>query len=203
MFGRAQKQASQSRAAGKAAKLHSIALMLRGRTFAGKVDVGDVSHIFTYSPASAAVAGGKLQLTGNLTVTDARSNAGVSPHDLSGVRATLVAAQSGIGIAPPRKKLPQEIYATRPDLPIVESTGSLSFCGVLYFKLAPLDGRNLGMPADLKQLQLNVRLAPVSDAERALQAAFSAAVDALYGQQVDTGAANTAVSELNTLLTGS
>ena len=173
---------------------------MRGRSFSGRFDVGGVGYRFTFSPASAAVAGGKLHLTGNLTVIDGRPNVRVSPHDLRNVRATLVATQGGIGTAPPRKKLPAEISTVRPDLPIVESTGSLSFCGVLYLKLAPLDGRALGVPADMRQLQLNVRLAPVNDAERGLQAAFSSVVDALYGTQVDRSAAEAAVSELNKLL---
>ena len=59
------------------------------------------------------------------------------------------------------------------------------------------------MPADMRQLQLNVRLAPVNDAERGLQAAFSSIVDALYGKQIDGNAAEVAVSELNKLLAGS
>jgi len=111
--------------------------------------------------------------------------------------------QSGIGTAPPRKKLPADISTARSDLTIVESTGPLSFSGVLYFKLAPLDGRALGVPADMRQVQLNVRLAPVNDTERGLQGAFSSIVDALYGKQVDGDAATDAVSELNRLLTGS
>jgi hypothetical protein len=85
-------------------------------------------------------------------------------------------------------------------LPVVESTGPLSFCGVLYFKLAPLDVRALGVPADMRQLQLNVRLAPVSDVERGFQGAVSSVVDALYGKEVDGSAAEAAVSELNKLL---
>jgi hypothetical protein len=52
----------------------------------------------------------------------------------------------------------------------------------------------------MRQLQLNVRLAPVSDAERALQAAFSSIVDALYGNQVDESGAAAAIGELNKLL---
>lgn len=201
MFGRAQKQARPG-AGAKPARLHSIAAMMRERSFAGRFDVAGVGYSFTYSPAKASVAGGKFQLIGNLVVIDERPNARVPPHALPGVRATLIAGQGGIGTPPPRKKLPAEISAVRPDLPIVESTGSLSFCGVLYFKLAPLDGRALGVPADLRALQLNVRLAPVNDSERALQGAFSSIVDALYGQQVDGNAATAAVSELNTLLGG-
>lgn len=198
MFGRAQNQATRSQAGARAAKLHSIAGMMRGRGFSGRFDVGGVSHSFTYSPESAAIAGGKLQVTGNLSVIDPQARG--ARHDVRNVRATLIASQGGIGTAPPRQKLPAEISTSRPDLPIVESTGSLSFCGVLYFKFAPLDGRALGVPADMRQVQLNVRLAPVSDAERGLQAAFSSITDSLYGERVDRSSAAAAVSELNKLL---
>ena len=199
MFGPAQKQAKPGVAA-KSATLHSIAAMMHERSFAGRFDVAGASYSFTYSAAKAAVTGGKLQLTGSLRVIDGRPNARISPHELRNVRATLVAAQGGIGIAPLRKQLPSDVSTAHPDLPVVESTGSLSFCGVLYFKLAPLDGQALGVPADLRQLQLNVRLAPVNDVERGLQGAFSSVVDALYGKEVDGSAAEAAVSELNKLL---
>jgi hypothetical protein len=55
----------------------------------------------------------------------------------------------------------------------------------------------------MRQVQLNVRLAPVSDAERGLQGEFSSIVDALYGERIDQPLAEASVSELNKLLTGS
>ncbi len=193
MFGSGQKRAAAKTGA-KRAKLHSIAAMMRGRSFAGRFDVAGVTHGFTYSPAKATVTGNKLQLTGDLVVVN------LPPSRPRDVRATLMAAQGGIGTAPLRKQLPSDTSTAHPDLPVVESTGSLSFCGVLYFKLAPLDGRALGVPADMSQIQMNVRLAPVNDAERELQGAFSSVVDALYGKDVDGSAAEAAVSELNKLL---
>lgn len=200
MFGRAQRQSARSRAGARATKLHSIASMMRGRTFTGRFDTGGVSCSFTYTPARAALTGGKLQLTGDLVVIAGSHT--VSPRAVRDVRATLIATQGGIGSAPARQNVPADIPPPRPDFPIVESTGSLSFCGVLYFKLAPLDGRALGVPADMRQVQLNVRLAPVSDAERGLQAAFSSIADAVYGQQVDRSSAEAAIRELNKLLAG-
>jgi hypothetical protein len=200
MFGSGQRQAS-AKAGGKVgAKVHSIAGMLRGTSFSGRFEVGGVSYGFKYSPEKATVAAGKLELIGSFTVTDGRANARVSPPSVRNVRGTLLATQGGIGTAPPRQKLPAEISTARPDLPIVESTGSLSFCGVLYLKLSPLDGRALGVPADLRQLQLNVRLAPLSDAERNLQGVFSSIVDALYGDQINQSLADATVVELNKLL---
>jgi hypothetical protein len=200
MFGRAQKRA-RARAGAKAAKLHSIAAKIRGRSFEGGFDVAGINYSFTYSPAKAAVTGRKLELSGVFAVIDGRSNARVPPHSLNNVRAVLISAQGGIGAAPTRTNLPVDISTARPDLPVVESTGSLSFCGVLYFKLSSLDSRSLGVPAEMSPLQLNVRLAPVDDGERNLQGVYSSIVDALYGKNADDRAAAAHVSLLNKLLT--
>lgn len=186
----------------KTAKLHSIATVARGRNFEGSLEVGAAKYGFSYKPTKATVTGRRLELSGNVTVIDGRPNARVTARNQRGVRATLISAQGGIGAAPPRKKLPAEIADARPDLPVVESTGSLSFCGALYLKLAPLDGRALGVPADLTGVQLNVRLAPRSDLERELQSAYSSIVDALYGKDVDGDAASRVSAELNRLLSG-
>jgi hypothetical protein len=96
--------------------------------------------------------------------------------------------------------MPVDLSPIRPDLPVVESTGALSFCGVLYFRFSPLDARSLGVRAVMNPLQLNVRLAPVNDAERNLQGVFSSIVDALFGKQLDTRAASDHVRDLNKLL---
>src|SRR5438552_15008303 len=196
MFGPAQKRAKPGVSA-KPATLHTIAAMMRDRSFAGRFGIAGVNHSFMYSPAKATLTGNKLQLIGEFTVVNDPSP---SARSLREVRATLVAAQGGIGIAPLRKQLPSDVSTAHPDLPVVESTGPLSFCGVLYFKLAPLEGQALGVHADLRQLQLNVRLAPVNDVERGLQGAFSSVVDALYGLDVDGSAAEGVVSEINKLL---
>src|SRR5262245_19599663 len=195
MFGIEQKGAN---AAKQQAKLHSMAAVLRGRSFEGSFVAGDVTCRFSYRPTKAALAARKLELTGDLTVTDGRLNA--APHNLANVKATLISAQGGIGTAPPRKQSPPDIYASRPELPVVESTGSLSFCGALYFKLAPLQGGALGVSADMSNLQLNVRLAPRNDAEREQQSAYSSIVDALLGKKVDSEGATAAVADLNKLL---
>lgn len=198
MFGTAQRRA---KAGVKAAKLHSIAAVMRGRNFEGSFDSGGAGYGFTYQPEKASVVGRRLEVTGKLTVIDRRAtNRATTSHNIQNVKATLISTQSGIGAAPPRKKLPPDISPSRTDLPAVESTGWLSFCGVLYFKLAPVDGRPLGVPADMSRLQLNVRLAPRDDAERELQSVYSSIVDALYGKEVDRDAATAAASELNKLI---
>lgn len=190
----------RNKANSKAAKLHSIAGVLRGRAFAGTFSLGGMDYAFSYQPEKAAIRERRLELTGSLTVIDQRPNARVRPRQLRSVRATLVATQSGIGTAPPRKKLPPDVYTPGADLPVVESTGALSFCGVLYLKLAPLDGPALGVSADMSGVQLNARLAPRDDAERELQSMYSSTVDALYGKEPDESAASAAVIEINKLL---
>ena len=64
---------------------------------------------------------------------------------------------------------------------------------------APLSGSALGVAAELGRVQLNVRFAPVDDAERALQAAYSSVVDSLHGKS-DARATANSIDELNKLL---
>lgn len=196
MFGIA--KLTKRKTAANVEKVYSIAAMMRGRNFAGSFEAADVTHRFTFSPAKAALVGRRLQLTGSLTVFDGRPNARTASRALANVRATLVSAQGGIGTAPPRNKLPTDILHGGPDLPVIESTGALSFCGALFFKLSSLEGRALGVSADLSSLQLNVRLAPTNDHERAFQAAYSSIVDAIFGTPMNS--ASEQVSELNRLL---
>lgn len=84
--------------------------------------------------------------------------------------------------------------------PMVDSTGPLSFVGVLYFNLSPLDGPTLGVPLDLSKVQLNLRLATTDDLARDLQLIFSDVVAALYGDPKDESAANEQVQNLNRIL---
>jgi len=183
-------------AASRQTKVHSIPAMLRDRGFAGRFEVSGVTYKFRYAPAKASLSDGKLMLEGKFSI------GGATKARASDVKATLLAAQGGIGTAPPRQKLPPEITVAKPDLPIVESTGSLSFAGVMYFKLSAVNARLLGIPADMTQVQLNVRMAPINEVERSVQAAFSSVVDSTYGKEVDRSGSEAAVRELNTLLAG-
>jgi hypothetical protein len=72
----------------------------------------------------------------------------------------------------------------------------------MYIHFEPLGGSALGVAADLSRVQLNARLAPVNDSERALQGAYSWIIAALYGQKADASAAAAEISELNKLLRG-
>ena len=226
MFGMMQKRGAR-RAPTKMTKLYSIAAVMRGRNFVGRFEVGGVSYEFTYSPAQADFTavnppkGGharrqslhsttlttagrvddlRLRLTGSLTVIDTRPGTQQARRSVADVQAALISAQGGIGTAPPRSKLPADLAPERPDLPVVESTGALSFCGVMYFKFIPLDARALGVPADMSAVQLNVRLAPVNEQERILQGVYSSLVDACMVKEVDSRRAGDHVDELNKLL---
>lgn len=68
----------------------------------------------------------------------------------------------------------------------------------MYIHFERLAGSALGVPADMSRVQLNVRFAPVNDAERVMQGAYSSIVYALSGKQTDAIAA--ALGELNSLL---
>ncbi|MGA9773915.1 MAG: hypothetical protein WBV94_33095 [Blastocatellia bacterium] len=199
------------RRARSAVKIHSIAALLKERRFDGRFEVAGSSYRFTYAPARAEVAEQKLQLRGRLTVTNAR---GVS-RTKENVRAVLASTQGGIGTAPVRSQTtvggvqpaapavptPQQPSDSRP-LPVVESTGPLSFCGVMYFQLEPLDGPQLGVAADLSRVQLNARLAPTDNPGRALHGIYSAIVEALYVRSADLELATLSVAELNKALEG-
>lgn len=217
MFTLRQKQAKAAR---KSTKLHSIAALLAGRAFEGSFDVAGASYRFNYSPKKAEMSAQKLRLTGSLTVTAGGSTARTAPRNLDNVRALLATTQGGIGTAPvrpqgldggvqpaapavPTPQQPSTASRTERPIPIVESTGPLSFCGVMYFHFEPIDARALGVPADLSKVQLNARLAPTDNTARALHGVYSAIAEALYGKQIDERLAVAAIAELNKMLNAS
>src|SRR5437867_1038305 len=103
MFGTGQRRES------KVAKLHSIPAVLRGRRFEGSFNLAGIDYQFTYQPARAAIRESRLELTGRLKLTVKRQTARVPAHSLESVRATLIAAQGGIGTAPARDKQPPDV----------------------------------------------------------------------------------------------
>ena len=195
-----QKTAASAAAHPGVFKLHSIGALLKGRHFVAKLEVAGVRYICNFVPATGALTDGKFKLTGSLNVTTAREGAAPQPRSLQRVTATLVAMQGGIGSAPPLKKTSAEVYQPGPGIPPVESSGSLSFAGVLFFKLTPLNAAGLGLKADLSAVQLNARFAPTDDRERAVHAAYSQIADAVLGAKTDSESANQAIEELNRLL---
>lgn len=212
------------RARGGVLKIHSVPALLKGRQFQGSFEVTGSRYQLDYAPRRAEVVEGKLRLVGRLTLAGPQAGA----YSRDGVRATLEGTQGGVGAAPIRRQLlaagaqtgtvataeeKQQLAGNnekKPDeparahaagLPATDSTGHESFCGVMYFRLEALDGRALGVPADLSRVQLNARLAPTDDTERALQGLYTAAVEGLCGEPLNERLAAAAVGELNQLLT--
>jgi hypothetical protein len=191
--------------AGGLRRLYSIAGLQAERSFTGSLEAGGAKYGFSYQPLKASIAGEKLLLEGRLTVTDARGNRRTRER----VQALLASTQSGIGVAPVRPQVAARVgstteAATAAPIPVsqTESTGPLSFTGVMYFQFEPLEGRQLGVRADLSRVQLNARLIPIDSTARALQGVYSAIVDSLYGEKPDNPAAQAYVGELNRLLKG-
>jgi len=224
------KQRRGARAAQMAARrLYSIPAWPQQRAFSGHFSLGKAEYKFSYAPSRAETVNNLLQLTGQLTVTDARSRL----RALDSVRATLANTQGGVGSGPARRQIiateapvgaqttskekqqtagetekragekqSEQAQTEKKALPATENTGPTSFCGVLYFHFEPLDARALGVPADLSRVQINVRLAPLDDTARALHGLYCYVVDALYGKQTDERLAAAAIREINRVLAG-
>lgn len=204
-------------------RIYSVAAWPKQRAFIGNLSSGGKVYTFSYAPSRAVTINKLLELTGRLTVTDARGGA----RALNSVRATLANTQGGIGTGPLRRQMiasdapigdqttsqqkqqiagetekqagekKDEQARARGSLPVTENTGPTSYCGVLYFHFEPLDAGALGVRADLSKLQLNVRLEPLDDTARTLHGLYCYIVDALYGARIDEKLAAAAISELN------
>jgi hypothetical protein len=210
-------------------KLHTIHALLRGRIFVGQFQVNGETYDFSFVPGKASIAQEKFVLSGQFSVkppkqslrfTDnvearlvaTQGGVGVSPIRRQLLTGTAQTAQ----IATPEQKLEQEKgpeTELQPGLhafdspkrdalgrPTVESTDALSFVGVLYFHLSPLDGDLLGIPLDLSNVQLGGRLAPTDDRTRELQLLFSDLVMALEGEHPDSESANNCLERINRIL---
>src|SRR6266550_8744698 len=215
-----------ARLTGNQHKLHSIHGVLRGRVVDGRFEVQGQPYRFSFVPATAALVVGRLVLTGRMTVQSSQlsmrfvdavearlvavqGGVGVSPVRRQLLTGTAQTSQTSTS----DQKMEQE-KGPETDLqpglhpfesprfdelgrPVVESTGSLSFAGVLYFNLSALDGATLGVPLDLSKVQLNLRLATTDNLARELQNLFSDVSDALYKEPADERAARGSVQELN------
>lgn len=215
-----------ARPTGNQRKLHSIHGLLRGRVIDGEFEARSQLCRFSFVPATAALTDGKLVLSSRLAVhspqvgtrfvdsVEARlvavqGGVGVSPVRRQLLTGTAQTSQTSTS----DQKMEQE-KGPETDLqpglrafesprldelgrPTVESTGPLSFVGVLYFNLSPLDGPALGVPLDLSKVQLNLRLAPTDDLARDLQYMFSELTHALHKTPIDERTANEQIQELN------
>lgn len=218
-----------TRSTGNQRKLHSIHGLLRGRVVDGRFDVLGQPYSFSFLPAAGAIVDGRLVLNGRMVVHSAQSRmrfvdsvearlvavqsgVGSSPvrrQLLTGTAQTSQTATSEQKMEQekgPETDLQPGLHAFDRPLfdeqgrPVVESTGPLSFVGVLYFNLSPMDGPTLGIPLDLSKVQLNLRLATTDDLARDLQNIFSDVVTALQSERKDERAANEQVQHLNRLL---
>ena len=176
--------------------------------FDGQFEVGASAAIFNFIPQKASTAEGVLTLNGKMSITQpkqgtkyleavtahlmaSQGGVGVSPVRRQLLTGTAQTAQT----ATSDQKLEQE-KGPETDLqpglhsfeapkydelgrPRVESTGTLSFVGVLYFKLSPIDNQALGIQLDMSDIQLGLRLAPTDDLARDIQMLFSDAVMAI------------------------
>ena len=209
-------------------RIYSIAAWPKQRTFSGNLSVGGKDYKFSYTPSRADAVNKRLQLTGQLTVTDSRNRARV----LNSVRATLANTQGGIGTGPIRRQIiatqaptgaqitsqqkqqvagetekpsaekQSEKSQSSSALPVTENTDRTSYCGVLYFHFEPLDAGALALTADLSKVQLNVRLETLDATATTLHGLYCYVVDALYGERADEKLAVAAISELNKIFAG-
>jgi len=202
-------QANEARR-GKDRRIHSIAGVQKDRGFVGRFEVAGAAYSFEYIPAKAEIASGKLSLIGELSVVDPLKKKQVRKN----TRLVLQGTQGGLGGVPTlRVSLPASADAAaarrnqastssggdRP-LPVTDSTGPLSFVGVMYLRFEPLAEQQLGVPADLSHLQLNARLYPANGTEETLQYLYSQITDALYGASPDPASANVFIKDLNQVL---
>jgi hypothetical protein len=166
-----------------APKIHSIHVLPNGAGFAGKIEAGGSNYRFDFTPKTADSASGKLVLTGAVKVKAPGGRERVTAD----VTATLLATQGSITGPPPMPR--QFSESLKPPLPapsgsgpLTDSTGHLGSIAVMYLKLSPLDGRALGVPADLSAVQLNARLNVTSEIERDLHWLYSALLEATQGE---------------------
>jgi hypothetical protein len=182
-------------------KIHSIHVLPNGAGFAGEIKAGGSSYHFDFTPKTAASLNGELVLTG---VVKAQSSGGrqLVAND---VTATLLATQGSITGPPPMpRKFSESLKPPLPvpieSLPLTDSTGHTGSVAAMYFRLSPLDGRALGVPADLSAVQLNARLYATSEIERDLHWLYSALVEATQGEYKNERLAADYLDAINKLL---
>src|SRR5882762_1709927 len=90
-----------ARLTGNQRRLHSIHGLLRGRVVDGEFEVQGQPYRFSFVPTTAALATGRLVLTGRMTVHSPQ----LVMRFVDGVEARLVAVQGGVGGSPARRQL--------------------------------------------------------------------------------------------------
>ncbi|HKP84732.1 MAG TPA: hypothetical protein VJZ26_01470 [Blastocatellia bacterium] len=226
---RAERANAEGGGRGSKRRVYSVPVWMEHRTFAGSFDLAGASYKLAFVASRAEILDRQLRLTGKLTVTDPQSRArsvdsvratldaiqgGVGSAPLrrqavaagaqTGNMATAQQKQQAAGENEKRsgEKAEEPARSQTGALPRTECTGPTSFCGVMYFHLDPLNGRTLGVAADLSRVQLNARLAPRDADAKSLHSLYTALVDAVYGEQANEAEAAIIVEELNKLLRG-
>jgi hypothetical protein len=190
-----------------APKIHSIHVLPNGEGFEGKIEAGGSSYQFAFTPKTAVAANGKLVLTGAVEVKAPGGRRRIANE----VTATLLATQGSITGPPPMPRQFSESLKpplTPPggpsdpgqSLPLTDWTGYSGSIAVMYMKLSPLDGRALGVPADLSAVQLNARLFATSEIERDLHWLYSALVEATQGEHKNERLAADYLDAINRIL---
>src|ERR1051325_1766679 len=139
-------------------RLYSMAALMQGKNFVGNIATAGASYEFTFAPAAAKMNDGKLELTGNLSVSSPRGR-----REAKDVRATLMAIQGGVSHVPAQIVNRNKLNPARGSLPMTESTDQTGYVGVMYLRLSPINARALGLTIDLSNVQLNARMFPDSD----------------------------------------
>ena len=182
-------------------KLYSIHALPSGREFVGKIEIGRGAYQFTFAPKTAAIVNGKLALTGAVKVKSPIGRRLLT----DGVTATLLGTQGSITGPPPMPRqfsesLKPPLQAPAGSPPLTDWTSHTGSVAVMYLKLAPLDGRALGVPADLSSVQLNARLFATSEVERDLHWLYSALVEATQGEHPNEKLAADYLDAINRIL---
>ncbi len=166
-----------------AAKLYSIFALQRGKAFTGEFETSKSKHKFTFTPATAKIENGKLQLTGTFSI---------GARKVQNVTATLASTQGGVGSVP--AKIAARPATPKPGLALTECTDEHAFVGAMYLHLSPIKSATLGLTIDMSKVQLNARFFPISQIERDLQVLFS---DVVAGYERDN-----ALAEMNKIFKG-
>ncbi len=194
---------TQAQKKNAANKIYSIHVLPSDSGFAGEIVAGKSSYHFAFAPKTAAPVNGKLVLTGAVKV----NASGGRQRAADNVTATLLSTQGSITGPPPMpRQFSESLKPPMPEpgesLPLTDWTGHTSSVAVMYLKLSPLDGRALGVPADLSSVQLNARLYTASEIERDLHWLYSALALAMYGEQPNEKLAADYLDAINRILKG-
>jgi hypothetical protein len=184
-----------------ALKIHSIHVLPNGAGFAGRIEAGRSGYQFAFTPKTAAATEGRLVLTGDVKV----KGRGGRERTAGEVTATLLATQGSITAPSPMpgrfsESLKPPLPAPDASLPLTDWTGHTGSIAVMYLKLSPLDGRALGVPADLSAVQLNARLYATSEIERDLHWLYSALLEATQGEHGNERLTTDYINAINRIL---